>query len=71
MTQAEFEQQVCHATGEDRRTVRTRGFSLIIVPDRDPLTIDWDNVQQVDPIRYRLSRCWSTSGPSGADRVGP
>jgi hypothetical protein len=57
MTQAEFEQEVCHVTGEDRRTVRSRGFSLIIMPDRVPLTVDWDAVQQVEPIRYRLHRC--------------
>ncbi|MBA4017008.1 MAG: hypothetical protein C0483_07540 [Pirellula sp.] len=56
MTQAEFEQEVCLATGEDRRTVRTRGFSLVVMPDREPLTVDWDTVQQVEPIRYRLHR---------------
>ena len=56
MTQADFEQQVCHATGEDRSTVRRRGFSLMVMPDRNPLTIDWDTVQEIEPIRYRLHR---------------
>lgn len=56
MTQADFEQAVCHATGEDRRTVRSRGFSLVVVPDRGPLTINWDQVQQREPLRYRPRR---------------
>lgn len=56
MTQSDFERAVCQATGEDRRTVRSRGFSLVVIPDRDPLTIDWDAVQQIEPIRYRLQR---------------
>lgn len=54
MTQSDFEDEVCHATGEDRGTVRRRGFSLIVMPDRNPLTVDWDAVQEIEPIRFRL-----------------
>ena len=52
MTQVDFENEVCRATGEDRHTVRDRGFSLVIMPNRDPLTVDWDSVQQLEPMRY-------------------
>jgi hypothetical protein len=50
--QVEFEQEVCRATGEDRRTVRTHGFSLMVLPARGPLSIDWDAVQAVEHPRY-------------------
>ena len=53
MTRADFEREVAGATGETVGTIRDRGFSLVIVPDREPLTVDWDAVQQVDPIRMR------------------
>jgi hypothetical protein len=26
------------------------------MPDRGPLTVDWDAAQQIEPIRYRLHR---------------
>ncbi|WP_417381917.1 hypothetical protein [Gimesia sp.] len=37
MIQAQLDQQVAHATGEDLREVRFRGFSLA-----DPLTVRFD-----------------------------
>ena len=52
MNQVDFENEVCRATGEDRHTVHNRGFSLIVMPNRDPLTVDWDSVQQLEPMRY-------------------
>lgn len=56
MTHADFENEVCRATGEERRVVRSRGFSLVVLPDRDPLTVDRDAVQEIEPIRFRLRR---------------
>ena len=52
MTQADFEQEVCQATGEELDVIRNRGFSLIVMPDRAPLTVDWDKAQQIEPMRY-------------------
>ncbi len=42
MTQREFERELAHATGESIATIRRRGFSLVELPDREPLTVDWD-----------------------------
>jgi len=52
MTHADFEQEVCHATGEELDVVRERGFSLVVMPARGPLTVDWDAAQQLEPMRY-------------------
>ena len=61
MTHVDFEQQVCQATGEELDVIRDRGFSLLIMPDRGPLSVDWDAVQQLEPMRYlprrRRKRC--------------
>ncbi len=42
MTQAEFEREVAQTTGESCATIRRRGFSLLLMPEREPLAIDWD-----------------------------
>jgi hypothetical protein len=52
MTQAEMERELSHVTGETVGEIRRRGFSLIVMPDRGPLTIDWDQVQEVERVRY-------------------
>ena len=61
MTHADFEQEVCDATGEELDVIRNRGFSLVVMPTRGPLTVDWDSVQQLEPMRYlprrRRKRC--------------
>jgi hypothetical protein len=63
MTQAEMERELADATGESLSVIRCRGFSLI-VPETEPLVVDWDEVQQVErsrskprrrPIRRRLA----------------
>lgn len=56
MTQAEFEREVAETTGESVCTIRNRGFSLIVMPDRGPLTVDWDEVQESDRLRYSPQR---------------
>lgn len=62
MTQAEMERELSNVTGESVGEIRRRGFSLIVMPDRGPLTVDWDSVQQLEPMRYlprrrRKRRC--------------
>lgn len=61
MTHSDFEQEVCQATGEELDVIRNRGFSLVVVPTRGPLSVDWDAVQQLEPMRYlprrRRKRC--------------
>ena len=52
MTQAEMEHELAHTTGETLCTIRNRGFSLIVMPDRNPLVVDWDQVQRREPVRY-------------------
>ena len=50
MTQAQLDRSVAAATGESRRTVRQRGFSLADAPAYDPEPyvdqryLDWDDV---------------------------
>jgi len=50
MTQAELNREVAAATGESMSMVRLMGFvPLTPVPferDRDPLVVDWDEVEQ-------------------------
>ncbi|MBL8828163.1 MAG: hypothetical protein JNM18_14380 [Planctomycetaceae bacterium] len=56
MTQAEFEHEVAETTGESPRTIRRRGFSLLVMPEREPLAIDWDEPPHADaprPFRRR------------------
>jgi hypothetical protein len=55
MTRSELEQEVARATGESLATVRSRGFSMVQSPDLEPLTVDWDELQQVQPARISHS----------------
>jgi hypothetical protein len=56
MTQAELNREVAVATGETMSTVRHLGFvPLTPVPyerDRDPLVVDWDEVEQSRAILH-------------------
>ena len=62
MTQREIERELALATGESLSTIRSRGFSIVEPPDLEPLTVDWDEVQQIDaprisrPYRRRRAR---------------
>jgi len=56
MTQHELERELASATGESLSTIRSRGFSLVEVPDLEPLTIDWDVLQQVEQPRLALPK---------------
>ena len=56
MTQVEMEHELARSTGESLSTIRGRGFSLIVMPDRNPLVVDWDQVQQREQLRYRPRR---------------
>ncbi len=57
MTQAEFEREVSEATGESLHTIRRRGFGLIVMPEREPLTVNWDEPPHAEPSRpYRRRR---------------
>ena len=56
MTQADFEREVAQTTGETLCTIRNRGFSLMVMPDRNPLVVDWDHVQEREPLRYKPRR---------------
>lgn len=51
MTQAQLDRSVAAATGESRRTVRQRGFSLADPPPYDPdpypQYVDWDDLAEV------------------------
>ena len=51
MTRSEFEHEVALATGETIETIRGRGFSLVEVPDLEPLVLDWDEVYPTDRVR--------------------
>lgn len=55
MTQAELENELARSTGESLGEIRRRGFSLVEVAP-EPLSIDWDEVQQVAPRRDRPRR---------------
>ena len=46
MTQAELDRAVAEATGETVQTITRRGFSLLapIPVEREPLTVDWDEI---------------------------
>lgn len=52
MTQAELENELARSTGDSVSTIRRHGFSLVKVPDCEPLSIDWDELQQVESLRY-------------------
>jgi len=44
MTQAELDRAVASSTGELLSTIRCRGFSIVEIPDLEPLTVDWDEL---------------------------
>jgi hypothetical protein len=56
MTQAELNREIAAVTGESMSTVRHMGFvPLTPVPyerDRDPLVIDWDELEQQRAVLY-------------------
>lgn len=56
MTQAEMERELSGVTGETVSEIRRRGFSLVVMPERGPLTVDWDAVQQLERPRRILKR---------------
>jgi len=56
MTQADVDREVAESTGESIATVRRRGFSLVVVPDRKPRIVNWDAVQGSEPARVPLRR---------------
>ena len=56
MTQRQLERELANATGESVDTIRQRGFSLVEVPDPEPLVIDWDEVYPVDRARFTPRR---------------
>ena len=58
MTQAELNRAVARATGESTREIARRGFVLLTpVPvEREPLVVDWDHVQQREPLRFTPRR---------------
>lgn len=55
MTQTQLERELSRATGESRATIRSRGFQLLEPPELEPLTVDWDELQQFEPAR-RIQR---------------
>ena len=55
MTQLELERELSDLTGESLGEIRRRGFSLVEVAP-EPLSIDWDEVQQVDRMRHKPRR---------------
>lgn len=50
MTQIELNRAVASATGDRLSTVRRLGFSLLAAlgpePEREPLVLDWDEVER-------------------------
>ena len=55
MTQADLERELVDATGESLAEIRRRGFSLLEI-GTGPNTVDWDEVQSVERIRYQPRR---------------
>jgi hypothetical protein len=55
MTRSEMERELVSATGETLTEIRRRGFSLVDYGP-EPLTIDWDEMQQVERLRYEPRR---------------
>lgn len=56
MTQTEMEREVAGMTGETVSEIRRRGFSLVVMPQRGPLIVDWDAVQQRERPRRHIKR---------------
>jgi hypothetical protein len=45
MTQREPERELVRKTGETVGTIRSRGFSLVELPDSEPQIVDWDELE--------------------------
>lgn len=63
--QRDLERAVAHQTGEDLRTIRRRGFSVIDLQEldfdpepnlREPLMLDWDDVLMQHGDRFIPTR---------------
>jgi len=46
MTKSQMERELARATGESVSTIRSRGFQPIEMPDPEPLTVDWEAIDQ-------------------------
>lgn len=44
MTRSQLERELAQATGETKATIRARGFSVVIQPELEPLTVDWEGL---------------------------
>jgi hypothetical protein len=57
MTQRDLDREIARATGENVSTIRNLGFSLIEMPEPEPRTVDWDELDEsrmaVFPHRQR------------------
>ena len=51
MTQRDLDHEVARATGESLNTIRNFGFSLVEPDDSGPLTVDWE---EIDDLRLGL-----------------
>ena len=56
MTQRELERELANMTGESIATIRSRGFGLVEPPELEPLVVDWDEAQQVEPVRRPFAK---------------
>ena len=46
MTHAQMERELARATGESVSTLRSLGFQPVETPDPEPLTVDWEAIDQ-------------------------
>ena len=46
MTQHQLERELARLTGETITTIRHRGFGLVEPPEREPLVVDWDELEE-------------------------
>jgi hypothetical protein len=46
MTQRDLDREVARATGETVSIIRNMGFSVLEMPEPEPLTVDWDSLQE-------------------------
>lgn len=58
MTQAEIDRAVAEATGEDRRIIARMGFVPLtrgpVERDREPLVVNWDEVDDMRMVVHPL-----------------
>jgi hypothetical protein len=55
MTQRQLEREVASATGESVATIHRIGFNLVDPDFRDPLVIDWDQLDEERPRLFPLA----------------